>query len=81
MTEKLKSIILEEVAKTKKGIILASRQYHHTISFNHRQIECETEEVIQAKNKSAVIGRSCRRFKSPKGKVVRINLLTGEVSK
>lgn len=78
MTEKLKSIILAEVAKTKKGVIVATHEYCHTISLNHRQIECNTAEIIKSKNASVVVNQAQRRFKSPKSKVVGINLLTGE---
>lgn len=80
MIDKVKSIVLAEIVKNKKGEVLASRQYNHTINFNHREIECETAEVIQSKNKSVVVDHSCRRFKSPRSKVVRINLLTGTIS-
>ena len=78
MTEKLKSIILEEVVKTKKGIILGSRQYNHTININHQEIERETAEIIASQSKSIVINRYRRCFK-PNSKVIEINLLTGEI--
>ncbi len=81
MTEKLKSIILAEVAKTKKGAIVATREYCHTIQLNHRRIECKTAEIIKSQNASVIVNQVQRCFKSPKGKVVRINLLTGEISK
>ena len=81
MTEKLKSIILVEVAKTKKGVIEATREYCHTIHFNHQQVECNTAEIIKSKKASVVVSQARRCFKSPKGEVVRVNLLTGEISK
>ena len=79
MTNKLKSIIITEVVKSKAGKVLASRQYNHTINFNHREIERETVEVITSPKRSVVVSRQRARFKTNKNKVIGINLLTGEI--